>query len=410
MNLEDLDLLKTYLIAVSGGPDSMALLHRLQQKGFSLVICHVNYHTRPESIIEQREIEKYAQEHHLRLHVLDTKDIKRTGNFEAWARKVRYQFFKKQYDFYHADGIFIAHHQGDDLETYLMQKQRGGYVTYYGIREVTEIMGMRVIRPLLKENKEELLAYCQRNSIFYSLDSTNLDTKYKRNFIRLNILGKMSDEEKTLLFKEKEEQNEKLRPILLNVENKLSKDYIALDEYKQLSTKEQDMLLYAFIKKYLPFVSLKLSKARIVEIKRMIESKKPNLKMLLEPPYYLIKEYNRMIISKEILKQSYEITIEKPCIINHEYFYLDLTKDTSVINVFDYSYPLTIRNHRSGDVVRFGKIHKNVNRIFINQKIPMEKRKHWPLILDRNGNIIYIPLTTVIPKITMEKDIVFMVK
>ena len=164
-----------YLVAVSGGPDSMALLNMLYSQKYKLIICHVNYHKRKESNYEQQEIEKYAKEKNIPLHVLDLKDKKHEGNFQAWAREVRYHFFKKQYDFYNAKGLFVAHHEDDLLETYLMQKRRKSIVSYYGIKEENDIFGMKIIRPLLKYSKNELLNYCKQNRIFYSIDSSNLD-------------------------------------------------------------------------------------------------------------------------------------------------------------------------------------------------------------------------------------------
>ena len=105
-----------------------------------------------------------------------------------------------------------------------MQKKRGAIVSYYGIKETTTINDMKVVRPLLSYRKNELLAYCQKNNIPFSLDSSNLNTKYTRNKIRHEIVEKLSDEELNLIlheilkieqsnnkFKQKEQKEEPLQ-------------------------------------------------------------------------------------------------------------------------------------------------------------------------------------------------------
>ena len=198
---------KKYLIGVSGGPDSMALLNMLQLQGYNLVICHVNYHKRKESNYEQEEISKYARERNIPLHVLDTSSLKVEGNFQAWAREVRYKFFKEQYDFYNAEGLFVAHQQDDLLETYIMQKKRHNIVSYYGIKEENDIYSMKVIRPLLSFSKKSLLDYCIKNQVFYSIDSSNLEDDYTRNKIRHSIVEKMDDKQRQEMLDEIEYQN-----------------------------------------------------------------------------------------------------------------------------------------------------------------------------------------------------------
>lgn len=196
-----------YLVAVSGGPDSTALLNMLRNLKCPLVICHVNYHKRKESDSEQAMIGRYAEKWHIPYHVLDTSSMKPEGNFQAWAREVRYAFFQKQYRAYRAAGLFVAHQEDDLLETYLMQKKRGGIVSYYGLKEETELLGMRVLRPLLNFTKAELEDYCRRNRLDYSIDASNLRDDYLRNRIRHCVVEKMSSSDRAALRKEIDENN-----------------------------------------------------------------------------------------------------------------------------------------------------------------------------------------------------------
>jgi len=135
LNLNLLDKEKTYIVAVSFGPDSMALLHLLQQEHFKIEVAHVNYHLRKESDLEQSQLEQYCLQHDVPLHVLDVSSFPK-GNLQEQARKIRYDFFKELAATLQAEGILTAHHQDDDLETAIMQHQRSMLYEYFGIRPV----------------------------------------------------------------------------------------------------------------------------------------------------------------------------------------------------------------------------------------------------------------------------------
>ncbi len=383
---------ETYLIAVSGGPDSMALLNMLYLLKYHLVICHVNYHKRKESNYEEKMIREYAKERKIPFHLLDTTDLKVEGNFQAWARELRYNFFKKEYQAYHAKGLFVAHQEDDLLETYLMQKKRHGIVSYYGIKEETDIFSIRVLRPLLNFTKQELLDYCIKNQLFYSIDSSNLLDDYARNRIRHHIVSKLSLEQRKVLICEIKKKNQELiihnekADLLIGKEKKKISDFVELDDLTK------NIFLYKYITNYLPFISSRLSSSRIEEIKKILFSKKSNVRILLYPPYYFIKSYDYFLISESINHSDYAYIINEPKYLNTKEFEVDLTGDTSPLNIFSYSYPLTIRNVRKGDVVKIGSLKKKINRILIDEKVPLEKRKSYPVIIDCNGNIVYIPL------------------
>ncbi len=383
---------KTYIVAVSGGPDSMALLNMLYKLGYHLVICHVNYHKRKESNYEQQEIEKYAKERNIPLHILDTINMECEGNFQAWAREIRYQFFKKQYDAYNATGLFVAHNQDDLLETYLMQKKRNSIVSYYGIKKETQIFDMNVLRPLLDYEKDELLSYCEKNQLFYSIDSSNLEDLYTRNKIRHHVIKNMNNQERKQLIDEINKKNQELEKHYLKAKELLSKEIKSVGDFEKLDELSQNIFLYLYITSFLPLISNKLSFSRIMEIKKILSSTRPNVRILLLPNYYFIKSYDHFFISDSLYKYDYEYIVDKPMYLETKEFIIDLTNDTSPLNIYSYSYPLKIRNVRKGDVVRIGNLKKKVNRILIDEKIGFEERKRYPVVLDCNNNIVYLPL------------------
>ena len=109
------------LVAVSGGSDSMALLDMLYKNGENLVVCHVNYDVRESALRDEEIVRKYCEKRNIKLEVLkgfvyDKKD----GNFENWARVIRYNFFKEMYKKYNCKYLYVGHNLDDLLETYFI--------------------------------------------------------------------------------------------------------------------------------------------------------------------------------------------------------------------------------------------------------------------------------------------------
>ena len=110
------DLSKKYIVACSGGPDSMALLDMLRNHNFNIVVAMVNYKTRLESDDEENLVRSYCDKYNIKC-VVSIFDEKQKGNFEDIARKYRYNFFANLYQSENASGLFVAHHKDDVIET-----------------------------------------------------------------------------------------------------------------------------------------------------------------------------------------------------------------------------------------------------------------------------------------------------
>ena len=125
---EELELNKgIYLLAFSGGPDSVYLLEALKSylgDGLSDIIrlCYINYHDSSAVKEEEAIVNEYVDKYHLKLYRFDTKFKK--GNFEDWARKYRYQKFKTIIRKEKMTALLTAHQKDDDIETYILQKER----------------------------------------------------------------------------------------------------------------------------------------------------------------------------------------------------------------------------------------------------------------------------------------------
>jgi tRNA(Ile)-lysidine synthase len=129
--------MKKYLAAVSGGPDSMAMLSKYKRKIY--VVCHVNYHKRDSSIRDENIVKKFCSENKIKCEVLNvTKKIYHSykeKNFEHLARNIRYDFFCEIGKKYNIDKLLVAHNEDDFLETALMQKNKKSKTLFLGIKK-----------------------------------------------------------------------------------------------------------------------------------------------------------------------------------------------------------------------------------------------------------------------------------
>ena len=383
---------ETYVFGVSGGPDSMALLNMLHEQEYSLVVCLVNYNTRKESSFEQKMVEKYCFDKGIIFETIDVIYYKKYGNFEAWARDVRYSFFKETLNKHNAKAVFVAHHMDDLLETYLIQKQRKNITKYYGLKETSELLGMNVIRPLLSLDKKSLMEYCHKNKVPYSIDSTNLETTHLRNKIRNNILNLYTDKDKRNLLKEIELENKKRKENLLVLEKYIQLEKIPIKEFLKLEEVEKQLIIHEIIVSKVQEIVNRLSWYRINDLLRILQSNKPNVCIKIYGSYYFIREYNYFYVDKIEGEYSFSYIMEKPGVLNTKEFSCDFSIDTSNLKIYEDSYPLTFRNVNENDKVKIGNIIKKVNRLLIEDKVPLKQRKKYPIVLDKDGKIVYIPL------------------
>lgn len=206
------------VVGVSGGPDSMYLLNKLitEHNYKDIIACHVNYNFRTDSDYDQSVVEDFCREKNIKLKIKSVKFEK--GNFEEWARIVRYDFFVEELELNNFDKIVIAHNLNDHAETFLMQTLRNSIVSYHGINPVGEYKGVTVVRPILGLKKSFILNELNKDGIKYAIDSTNEDETYLRNRIRKTLTDQEIDnlavqaalENKVLLvFKEKYEDKYK---------------------------------------------------------------------------------------------------------------------------------------------------------------------------------------------------------
>ena len=379
-----LDKNKRYLLACSFGPDSMVLFDMLLNDNYSFEVAHVNYHLREESDFEEASLRDYCKIKHVKIHVFQNSEVFKS-NIEANCREVRYDFFSKLYKEYGFDGLLVAHNEDDLIETYLLQKKRKNLVFHYGLAEENEIKGMKIYRPLLSYKKSDLLNHCEERSIPFAIDKTNLLPMFERNKIRINVVSKMSDKERKEIIKEIGSENQKLKEILFKVNGVSNK----IDDLLKLS--EIEFAYYLNIKLQGLKIYQPITYKQSLEVAKLLRSNKANIALSVSKNLAIFyKTYDSLIIEKNY-DQFVDILVKEPSIIDNRFLYADLTKEGEKRKIRISDYPLTIRAYQKGDKVQISNYEVLVRRLFIDWKMPLHLRKRWPLFVNKDNKIVYIP-------------------
>ena len=178
------------LLAVSGGADSMLMLHLFSNAGFQVAVAHCNFGLRGnESDGDEQFVAGFCDQHNLSFYIknFNTEEFAlQVGiSIEMAARELRFDWFNSLLDQHKFDFLATAHHQDDVIETFLINLSRGSGIK--GLSGIQPKTG-RIIRPMLFTNREEILDYCKKFKIEHRTDSSNQNTLYKRNLIRHEIL------------------------------------------------------------------------------------------------------------------------------------------------------------------------------------------------------------------------------
>lgn len=243
--------MRNFLIAVSGGPDSMALLNMYKKKVFA--VCHVNYHDREDTDNDQSIVLEYCKKNNLKCFILDvTQKIKESTllkNPQSMYRKIRYDFFCDIAKKTKINSVLVAHNWNDFLETAYMQMEKKSKALYYGLKKKSVYKNIIIYRPLLTCSKNSLEKYCIKNKVHFATDYTNFSNMYHRNEVR-KIIHKFSDLEYKNFVKNIFEYNQKNK----NLVKEISKNFLnwklnffSVSLFKLFNTKKWYYLIYLFL-------------------------------------------------------------------------------------------------------------------------------------------------------------------
>lgn len=222
-----------YILAVSGGVDSVILLNMLSiLPDVDLVVAHFDHGIRSDSKNDREFVQKLAKQYNLPFEFAE-------GNLganasEDEARQARYKFLSQMVKKHVADAIVTAHHQDDVIETIILNIMRGTKRKGLSSLRSTET----IVRPLIGMSKQDILDYAKKHDLKWREDSTNQDETILRNWVRKNIVPKLSDEQREQLVKiyeSAEGSNSEIESILASLvdSNKLDKSLLINLEHKE---------------------------------------------------------------------------------------------------------------------------------------------------------------------------------
>ncbi len=399
------------ITGVSAGPDSMALLHiliELRDKiNYQLIVAHVNHNVREESKEEEVFLKNYCLDNNV---VFESMTIKTYGddNFHNEARNIRYNFYHELIKKYRANYLMTGHHGDDLMETVLMRIVRGSTLKgYSGFEKIVDMDGYKIVRPLIFVTKEALEQFDKDNNIPYRIDKSNYKDKYTRNRYRKYVLPFLKKEdanvhEKFLHFSEELISCDKLLTKLTKLEmERIYKDgIIDIEEFKKT-----DLLIGKRIIEYIFSLIYQdeltdINNKHVELVIELINSKKASASLSLPNNYLFIKEYNNAYFKKNIDDTiSYDILLTDEVVLPNGMI-LKMIDSSSTdgndilrINSSDVSLPLHVRTRCDGDkmTIKNMKGSKKVSDILINSKIPVNKRNSWPIVVDSENKIIWIP-------------------
>lgn len=378
MNESILSKNKKYVIGVSGGPDSMALLDMVRKNGYNFVVCLVNYHKREDSDLDYEVVRTYCDKYQIELAYKEIFHYEK-GNFQAQARNMRYDFYEEMAGLYQCEAVLLAHHFDDVLETILMQKNRGQEDGLWGIQETSKYHDLIVLRPILQLSKRDLLDYCLENQIEYRVDSSNLESDYTRNYYRNQVLVNYTKEEKQQLFNEAQLHNQTYDKMFKRCQSWLEEHCVnGCFSYQEfLAFDNHEMLLKTYLLMYSDLPKERISKKMVLNGLSSLE-KSGNVKINLPVNSLLIKEYDNVYVTRINKEETYCFVIEE--LSYNDYGYFKISKnghDRCGVCLKENDFPITIRTYQKGDVMELSYGKKKLSRLFIDAKIPLHLREKW---------------------------------
>lgn len=418
------------LVAVSGGPDSVALLHVLcdlsAELRLRLEVAHVQHGIRGEEAEEDaRFVAQLVESLNFPLHLTwinlrERRAVAAKGNLEAMAREERHAFFAMVARERGLDKVAMAHTRDDQAETVLMWLLRGsGRRGLGGMAPVHPLPGypaLTIIRPLLETTKSAILEFLREKDFSYRLDRTNQDPALLRNWIRLELIPRLKQRIDPNLPSRLSQQAEIIRDEdafldeLAHVELAKVRQGEALG--RDLFLKQPGAMQRRLLRLWLGEVRghlRGLDFGHLAAILRLISDGPPQGRVALPGGWEFMKEYGTLVLQKRSYRRNpvcytYEyrlgsdlripeagVTIHSKQMSSSDVEWPKTDMD-AVFDLASLPDKLTVRNFRRGD--RFRPLgmggHQKVKDLFINKKVPRSVRSTWPL-LSMGGEILWIP-------------------
>lgn len=415
------------LIGVSGGPDSLALLHFLWSKqeewDISIMAAHVDHMFRGEESLEEANfVEKFCMEKSIpfvwkRINV--PQYIKKTKlNGQTAARDCRYLFFKEMIAKYSMDYLALGHHGDDQAETILMRLTRGSTGRARAGIPFERKFGEGILfRPFLCLERQEIEKYCAIHKLNPRRDPSNEKEIYSRNRFRKHVMPFLKKENNHVIqhfqrFSEEIAEDEQfLMELTVQIWNtvvtakKENEIVIDIKEFLSIANSLQRRCIQLILNYLYKGKPASLSALHTDQIIALLNSPHSSGNIDLPENLKVVKSYQLAYFQLNFPTEDpfyYEISKTGELLLPNGYYikveYIDkrpqsLEADSILLCADSIKYPLIIRTRRNGDRMKLkGMIGtKKVKRIFMDEKIPIQQRATWPIVTDGENNLLWIP-------------------
>ncbi len=397
------------LLAISGGADSMVMLHLFEQLNYPIAIAHCNFQLRGNDALRDEEfVLQYAHTHHIPIHNIrfNTTEYCQQHNIsiEMGARQLRYEWFDLLIHQYHYTCLATAHHMDDSLETFFLNAIRKTGIS--GLHGILPQSGY-IIRPMLFCTKKDILQYAHTHHLNYMEDYTNNEDDVQRNFIRLHIIPlfeqlrpdfKPNLNATTRILHEQELiYNQHINSIKQRIIHQQGDNYI-IPIADLTSLHPTTTYVYECIRSYgfnysqaenitrsLPLNEEKtFASTTFILTKTRTQLLIQPLSTLLSPNYITtpitdISALQAMGIQAELVPHTPDFTFEN-------------NKNTAYFDYDQIQFPLAIRSWQQGDYFYpiHGKGKKKISDFFTNIKLNNSQKHQARLLLHANNDILWI--------------------
>ncbi|WP_102347984.1 tRNA lysidine(34) synthetase TilS [Bacillus sp. Marseille-P3661] len=420
----------TIIVGVSGGIDSIALLHYLWTKreiwSLKIVVAHVDHMFRGQ---QSKDDLLFVQDYCKKLNIefegvsMDVPEFAAAKQIssQAAARECRYEFYKTVIHKYHGRYLALAHHGDDQIETMLMRMVRGSYgQAVAGIPLKRPFEHGMIIRPFLCLTKSEIEQYVVLSNLSYREDPSNEKDDYQRNRFRHHVLPFLRKENPNVA-----ERFQTLSQMLTEdhqllerlAEEELAKCIIHKEEMEiifsinviiSLPISLQRRCIQLILNYLYKDIPSNVTTIHINQVLSLLDNDHPSGQLNFPKGLIVRRSYQQCSMAFEKKMQNvdsyyYNLSIPGEILVNGKYLIEAewVSEVPEKVKGMDYflcdskgiSLPLHIRTRRQGDRMTLSgmKGTKKIKTIFIDEKIPRELRDSWPIVEDSNGCILWLP-------------------
>ncbi len=382
-----------YIVALSGGADSVALLLLLKNGGFNIHAAHCNFHLRgeesdrDEAFCEQLCADENIPFHRAHFDTREYADLHKVS-IEMAARELRYRWFEQLRQDIGAAGICVAHHRDDSVETVLLNLVRGT-----GLRGLAGIQPRNghILRPLLCVSRAEIEAFLAEKGQKYVTDSTNLEADVQRNVVRLEVLPLLRKLNPAVVeniqrtAENLAESQQVLNTIVANIDNVKTLELSELDKYGS-----SEYLVFEWLKKY-GFNGDQVRQILDAETGRIVSSAmgydvlKDRGRLIVEPA---LEPFRPMRIPEEgmyVLDGKTRFSVRKKTV------YVSKEPHVATLDAAKVSFPLTVRRVEEGDCMQpYGmKGKKLLSDLMTDLKMTVFEKRRQLVVVDSQGVVLW---------------------